>query len=32
MGETKDLIKKIRDTKEPLHEKMAQLRTEMVWT
>ena len=29
MGETKDLIKKIRDTKEPLHEKMAQLRTEM---
>ena len=24
MGETRDLIKKIRDTKETLHEKMAQ--------
>ena len=32
MGKTRDLFKKIRDTKGTLHAKMAQYRTEMVWT
>ena len=32
MGKTRDLFKKIRDTKGPFHAKMASLRTEMVWT
>ena len=31
MGKTRDLFKKIRDTKGTLHAKWAQLRTEMVW-
>ena len=32
MGKTRDLFKKIRDTKGTFHAKMVQLRTEMVWT
>ena len=32
MGKTRDLFKKIRDTKGTFHAKMAQLRSEMVWT
>ena len=32
MGKTRDLLKKIRDTKGPFLAKMAQLRTEVVWT
>ena len=32
MGKTRDLFKKIRDTKETLHAKMGSIRTEMVWT
>ena len=32
MGKTRDLFKKIRDTKGTFHAKWAQLRTEMVWT
>ena len=32
MGKTRDLSKKIRDTKGALHAKMGKLRTEMVWT
>ena len=32
MGKTRDLFKKIRDTKGTFHTKWAQLRTEMVWT
>ena len=32
MGKTRDLFKKIRDTKGTFHAKMAQKRTEMVWT
>ena len=32
MGKTKDLFKKIRDTKGTFHTKMAQKRTEMGWT
>ena len=32
MGKTKDLFKKIRDTKGTFHAKMGSKRTEMVWT
>ena len=32
LGKTRDLFKKIRDTKGTFHAKMVQLRTEMVWT
>ena len=32
MGKTRDLFKKIRDTKGTFHERWAQTRTEMVWT
>ena len=32
MGKTRDLFKKIRDTKGTFHAKMGSLRTEMVWT
>ena len=32
MGKTRDLFKKIRDTKGTLHAKMGTIRTEMVWT
>ena len=32
MGKTRDLFKKIRDTKGTFHAKMASIRTEMVWT
>ena len=32
MGKTKDLSKKIRDTKGTFHGKMGSKRTEMVWT
>ena len=32
MGRTRDLFKKIRDTKETFHAKMGSIRTEMVWT
>ena len=32
MGKTRDLEKKIRDTKGPFHAKMGTIRTEMVWT
>ena len=32
MGKTRDLFKKIRDTKGTLHAKMGSIRTEMVWT
>ena len=32
MGKTRDLFKKIRDTKETFHAKMGSIRTEMVWT
>ena len=32
MGKTRDLFKKIRDTKGTFHERWAQKRTEMVWT
>ena len=32
MGKTRELFKKIRDTKGTFHAKMAQLRSEMVWT
>ena len=31
-GKTRDLFKKIRDTKGTFHAKMGSLRTEMVWT
>ena len=31
-GKTRDLFKKIRDTKGTFHERRAQKRTEMVWT
>ena len=31
MGKTRDLFKKIRDTKGIFHAKWAQLKTEMVW-
>ena len=32
MGETRDLFKKIRDTKRTFHAKIGSTRTEMVWT
>ena len=32
MGKTRDLFKKIRDTKGTFHEEMGSIRTEMVWT
>ena len=32
MGKTRDLFKKIRDTKEHFMQRWAQYRTEMVWT
>ena len=32
MGETRDLFKKIRDTKGIFHAKMGKKRTEIVWT
>ena len=32
MGKTRDLFKKIRDTKGTFHAKMGTVRTEMVWT
>ena len=32
MGKTRDLLKKIRDTKGTFHVKMGSIRTEMVWT
>ena len=32
MGKTRDLFKKIRDTKGTFHTKWARYRTEMVWT
>ena len=32
MGKTRDLFKKIRDTKGIFHAKMGSIRTEMLWT
>ena len=32
MGQTRDLFKKIRDTKETFYAKMGTIRTEMIWT
>ena len=32
MGKTRDLFKKIRDTKRIFHAKMSSIKTEMVWT
>ena len=32
MGKTRDLFKKIRDTKGTFHAKLGTIRTEMVWT
>ena len=32
MGKTRDLFKKIRDTKETFHAKMGTIRTGLVWT
>ena len=32
MGKTRDLFKKIRDTKGTFHAKMGSIRTEMSWT
>ena len=32
MGKTRDLFKKLRDTKETFHAKMGTIRTELVWT
>ena len=32
MGKTKDLLKKIRDTKRTFHAKISKITTEMVWT
>ena len=32
MGKTRELFKKIRDTKGTFHVKMSTIRTEMVWT
>ena len=32
MGKTRDLFKKIRDTKGTFHAQMGTIRTEMVWT
>ena len=32
MGKTRDLFKKIRDTKATFHAKMGSIKTEIVWT
>ena len=32
MGKTRDLFKKIKDTKGTFHAKMSTIKTEMVWT
>ena len=32
MGKTRDLFKKIRDTKEYFHARMGTIKTEMIWT
>ena len=32
LGKTRDLFKKLRDTKETFHAKMGTIRTELVWT
>ena len=32
MGKTRDLFKKIKDTKGTFHAKMGSIRTEMLWT
>ena len=32
MGKTRDIFKKIRDTKGPFHAKMGSIKTETVWT
>ena len=32
MGKTRDLFKKIRDTRGTFHAKMGTIKTEMVWT
>ena len=32
MGPTRDIFKKIRDTREDFMQRWAQLRTEMIWT
>ena len=32
MGKTRDLFKKIRDTKRTIHAEMGTIKTEMVWT
>ena len=32
MGKTRDLFKKIRDTKGTFHAKIGSIKTEMVWT
>ena len=32
MGKTRDLVKKIRDSKGTFHAKMGSIRTKMVWT
>ena len=32
MGQTRDLLKKVRDNKGTFHAKMGSIRTEMVWT
>ena len=32
MGKTRDLLKKVRDTREIFHAKMGTTKTEMVWT
>ena len=32
MGKTRDLFKKIRDTRRTFHAKMGSIKTDMVWT
>ena len=32
MGKTRDLVKKIRDTKGTFHAKMGTIKTETIWT
>ena len=32
MGKTRDLFKKIRDTKGTFHAKMGMIKTDMIWT
>ena len=32
MGKTRDLFKKVRDTKGTFHAKMGSIKTEMIWT